>query len=131
MSAVVDVLRNTLRGRSDVQLALLFGSSARGSAREDSDVDVAVVAPGADLLALAVTLGAALDREVDLIALQDATIPLLGELVRDAIVVHEGQPGAHARWRSHALITLETDGPWYRRMRDAFIARLASAPDRG
>jgi hypothetical protein len=59
------------------------------------------------------------------------TIPLLGELVRDAIEVHEGQPSAHARWRSHALTTLETDGPWYRRMRYAFIAQLASPRDGG
>ena len=55
-------------------------------------------------------------------SLDDVTIPLLGELVRDAIVVHEGRPHAHARWRSHALSALETDGPWYRRMRDAFLA---------
>jgi predicted nucleotidyltransferase len=131
MSSVVQALRDALRARSDVHLALLFGSEARGTADEDSDVDVVVLAPGVDLLALAATLRTALDREVDLVSLEDVTIPLLGELVRDAIVVHEGQPSAHARWRSHALTTLETDGPWYRRMRDAFIAQLASPRDGG
>ena len=129
MSAIVDLLRNALRGREDVELALLFGSVARGAARADSDVDVAVLAPGVDLLALASALGEAIGSDVDLTSLDegDITIPLLAAIVRDAVVLHEGKPGAHARWRSHALIALETDGPWYRRMRDAFVARLASS----
>ena len=131
VSSVVEALRHALRERADVQLALLFGSQARGTAREDSDVDVAVFAPGVDLLALAAMLTSALKREVDIVSLEDLTIPLLGELVRDAILAHEGEPSAHARWRSHALIALETDGPWYRRMRDAFITQLASARDGG
>jgi predicted nucleotidyltransferase len=128
MFEIVDRLRNALRGREDVELALLFGSAARGEAREDSDVDVAVLAPSVDLLALASALGETIGCEVDLTSLdeRDITIPLLAEIVRDAVVLHEGKPGAHARWRAHALTTLETDGPWYRRMRDAFVARLAS-----
>lgn len=129
MPSVSEALRDALRGRTDVHLALLFGSQARGTARADSDVDIAVHAPGVDHLALAAELRAALHCEVDLVSLDDVTIPLLGELVRDAIVVHEGRPHAHARWRSHALSALETDGPWYRRMRDAFLAHLASARD--
>lgn len=126
MTTVVDRLRDALRGRDDVRLALLFGSEARGTAGPASDVDVAVLAPGVDLLTLAAKFREAVNREVDVVSLEDVNIPLLMELVRDSIVVHEGVPGASATWRFHALLTLETDGPWYRRMRDAFLARLAS-----
>jgi len=123
----IAALRSVFDSRDDVELALLFGSTARGQARADSDVDVAVHAPSADLLELAARISDATAREVDIVALADATLPLLEELVRDSIVIHEGRPGAAARWRFHALLTLETDGPIYRRMRDAFLAKLASA----
>ncbi len=108
-------------------MALLFGSMARGQSRVDSDIDIALLAPGADLLAIAAQLMDATGREVDVVSLDDATIPLLEELLRDGIVIHEGRPGAAARWRFHAALTLETDGPGYRRMRDAFLERLAAS----
>jgi uncharacterized protein len=118
-------IREHLSGRTDVRVAVLFGSSARGTARLDSDVDLAVDAPTMDLLTLGAELGAALDREVDVVELADASIPLLEHVVRDGIVVHEGHRGAGALWRSRTLATLETDRPWYHRMRDAWLARVA------
>lgn len=123
---VQGALREALAGRSDVRLALLFGSHATGRAGEGSDVDVAVRAPGADLLQLASDLGAALEVEVDVVSLDAADIPLLMEIVEHGIVVHEGAPGEQARWRSAALTTLEIDGPWYVRMRDAWLRRVAA-----
>jgi predicted nucleotidyltransferase len=122
---VIARLHHALGGRDDVHLALLFGSRARGRARADSDVDVAVSAPGVDLLDLRAQLTLALDLEVDVVAIEDATIPLLQALVRDGVVVHEGRKGAGARWRSQALTTLETDGPWYARMSEAWLRHLA------
>lgn len=118
-------IREHLAGRTDVRVALLFGSRARDTARSDSDVDVAVEAPEVDLLTLGAELGAVLDLEVDVVDLADASIPLLEHVVRDGIVVHEGHRGAGAMWRSRTLTTLETDRPWYHRMRDAWLARVA------
>jgi predicted nucleotidyltransferase len=118
-------LRRALAGRDDVHVALLFGSRARGRARADSDVDLAVLASGVDLLDLAASLSLALDLEVHVADLADASIPLLQAIVRDGILVHEGRRGAAARWRSHALTTLETDGPWYARMSAAWLRRVA------
>jgi predicted nucleotidyltransferase len=117
-------LHHALAGRKDVRVAVLFGSEARGAARAGSDVDVAVDAVGADILELAAALSDALCREVDVVPLEDATIPLLEQLVRDGIVVHEAFPGAGALWRSHALTSLETDRPWFARMREAWLARV-------
>jgi predicted nucleotidyltransferase len=118
-------IRDHLAGRADVRVAVLFGSWARGTAGVESDVDIAVEAPGVDLLTLAADLGAALDREIDVVELVDASIPLLEHVVRDGIVVHEGRRGAGALWRSQTLATLETDRPWYDRMCEAWLARVA------
>jgi predicted nucleotidyltransferase len=128
---VAERLRRLFADRRDVRLALLFGSAARGTDRPDSDVDVAVDAPGVDRLELARDLSLALDREVSVVDLRDPGYPLLVALVRDGIVVAEQNQGAAARWRTRAILTLETDRPWYERMRDAHLARLARELPRG
>ena len=125
MAGVQEILRDVFAHHESVEVALLFGSHARGSARPDSDVDVAVLGRGMDRLAIAAALSARVRREVDVVDLADPSIPLLEELVRDAIVVHEASPGAAALWRSRVLAQLETDRPWYARMRDAWLARVA------
>jgi predicted nucleotidyltransferase len=61
-------LQSALQRFPSVRLALLFGSEARGRAAEGSDVDVAVSAPGQDLLALASGLSEACGREVDIVS---------------------------------------------------------------
>jgi predicted nucleotidyltransferase len=122
---IVAALRSALRGRTDVRAAILFGSQARGRARPDSDVDVAVLAPAVDLLQLAADLGAALGKGVDVVELDLAFVPVVAEVIDHGIVVHEGVRGAAASWRARALCDLEIDLPWYRRMRDAWLARVA------
>jgi predicted nucleotidyltransferase len=115
-----------LAGRADVKVAVLFGSQARETARPDSDVDLAVVVgEGVDLLTLGAQLAEVLELEVDVVDLADASIPLLEHLMRDGIVVHEGFRGAGGLWRSQTLATLETDRPWYERMSEAWLAKVA------
>lgn len=109
----------------EVRLALLFGSEARGTARPDSDVDIAVDAPSASLGQIAAALSSRLGAEVDVVGLGPASIPLLEALISDGIVLHETKPGAGALWRSRVLAQLETDRPWFRRQRDAWIQRVA------
>jgi predicted nucleotidyltransferase len=123
---VIESIRRVLAERSGVRLALVFGSVARGRARGDSDVDLAVDAPGVDRLALARDLSLAVGREVDVVDLASASYPLLAAVVRDGVVVAAHAPGAEARWRTRALLALETDRPWFERMRDAYLARLAT-----
>lgn len=118
-------LRAALAGRSDVTLAILFGSEARGTASAGSDVDLAVAGTQLKLLALGAELSTALGREVDVVSLAEATIPLLDRLIHEGVVVHEGERGAAARWRSATLLMLELDRPWYARMRDAWLAKVA------
>lgn len=123
--AILEPLARALAARTDVKLALLFGSHARGASHEGSDVDVAVIAPNVDRFELGAALTRALGCQVDVVPLDDPSVPLLEALIEDGIVVHEGAPGAGALWRSRTLAQLETDRPWYARMRDAWLDRVA------
>jgi len=122
-------LSGVLAGRAELELALLFGSTARGEAGPGSDVDVAVrglTGHAVDRLGLAADLSAAVRREVDVVDLDEASYPMLRALLRDAIVLHEGRPGAGADWRTRAILDTETDRPWFERMRDAYLSHLAA-----
>lgn len=124
--AVVLKLKEALRERQDVHLAVLFGSRARGKARPDSDLDLAVLGDQLDSLSLARDLSLAMDLEVDTVDLgQDLGYPLLNAIVRDAVFVHQGRPNAGGRWLSNSLLQLELDRPWYERMRNAYFKKLA------
>ena len=86
---------------------------------------MAVYAPGADLLALAAALSRATELEVDVVELSDASVPLLSRVLGEGIPVYERERGQLAAWRARALADLETDGPWFARMRDAWVAKVA------
>src|SRR5687768_3334827 len=118
MSGMTERLRELLRGRPGLRVAILFGSQARGTARPDSDVDLAVLGD-VDRLLLAADLSDALGREVQVVDLADPTVPLLEEIVRDGRIVGEAEPGLGALWWSHTLADLELDRPWYARMQEA------------
>jgi predicted nucleotidyltransferase len=124
-AALVEALSGALAGRERLQLALLFGSLARGEGGPDSDADVAVLGSDLDLLGLAADLSAAAGRQVDVVDVADAGYPLLRALLRDAIVLHEGRPGAAAAWRTRSILETETDRPWFERMRNAYLEHLA------
>lgn len=124
---LIEALSSTLKGRADVHLALLFGSRARAQARQTSDVDLAVEAPGVNLLTLAADLSQTVGLEVDVVDLRDAGYPLLKSILRDGLLVHQGQKGALGNWRSKAITQIELDRPWFERMRDGFLRRLAEA----
>jgi uncharacterized protein len=121
---VSDAATRVLTGRADVEVALLFGSRARGDHRPDSDVDVAVLG-AVDRLALAAELSRATGHEVEVVDLSAAGYPLLSAIVQDGVLLHEGVPGAYGAWRGHALSQLDLDRAWYARMRDGYLAKLA------
>ena len=80
--ALIERLIGVLRDGPPVRFAFLFGSTARGTAGPDSDVDIAFVPVDpaislADELALAARLERAAGRPVDLVRLDMATNALL------------------------------------------------------
>ncbi|MFW5877431.1 MAG: type VII toxin-antitoxin system MntA family adenylyltransferase antitoxin [Myxococcota bacterium] len=127
---LLTALRDSLRERSDVRVAVVFGSRGRGDARAGSDLDLGLLleeGSSASAAAIAGELDAALGVPVQVVSLDLDTlgVPLLDRIVREGRVVHEGRRGAGASWWTRALITLETDRPWYARMSRAWLARVA------
>lgn len=89
--------------------AYLFGSSARGTLRAGSDVDVAVLyadEPPATLEGLGLDLAADLERQlrrtVDLVVLNCAPVDLIHRILRDGILVCERDRSARIRFEVRA-----------------------------
>lgn len=83
----IDVqLREVFARFPKVVLAVLFGSVASGSARAESDLDIAVIADHTltveERISLIKTLAERTGRPVDLIDLSVASEPLLGQILR-------------------------------------------------
>lgn len=115
-----------LAGAAGVRAAFVFGSVARGKARPDSDVDIAVVGQGIDTLSLSAALSMALGREVDVVEVGLQTpIPLLRSVLRDGRRVYERDAGAAGEFLSRARSVVELDGPAHDRMMATFMKRVA------
>jgi len=88
----------------DLELIILFGSRAKGYAREDSDCDVGVLrkeglVPAERFLELAFRLTRALKMgDVDLVDLRRASPILKYAAASSAKVLYEAEPGAFTRF---------------------------------
>lgn len=85
-AGLTGLLTATLSAFPQIELAILFGSAARGEARADSDLDIAVAAPAAltaeQKMTLVETLAERTGRPIDLIDLRTVGEPLLGQILR-------------------------------------------------
>lgn len=91
-----DRLCELLAGRDDIAAAWLFGSRARGTARDSSDVDLAVLLRDDPpetlqglLLDLQDDLVGALGRPVDLVIMNRASADLVHRVLRDGDLLLE------------------------------------------
>ncbi|MFW6067482.1 MAG: type VII toxin-antitoxin system MntA family adenylyltransferase antitoxin [Myxococcota bacterium] len=99
-------LRQVLRERpEDLVAAYLFGSVARGTARPNSDVDVAVLlarAPASKLsaqpFALEDDLRALIGRPVQIVVLNTAPADLAFRVLREGKLLLDRDPAARARF---------------------------------
>jgi predicted nucleotidyltransferase len=87
--------------REGLVCVYLYGSTARGEARQQSDVDLAVLyaqdpPPTFDGLGLALgsTLERYLGRPVDLLVLNRAPVDLTHRVLRDGVLVYDHDPSA-------------------------------------
>jgi predicted nucleotidyltransferase len=103
---LIDVLSTELKNRpAGLVCAYLFGSHARGDAKPESDVDVAVLFeqdPPRTLaglhLDLADDLTTAVGRSVDLIVLNRAPADLIHRVFRDGRLLLDSDPSARIRF---------------------------------
>lgn len=99
-----------LEAEPDVAYALLFGSSARGTAHAGSDADIAIeLRPGAardvrSLGGLAARLESAIGRPIDLVLLDEAPVPLAYRIFRDGHLLVERDHGALVARKARVLL---------------------------
>lgn len=115
------LLRDTLEQRGDFELAFVFGSVASGTARVDSDLDIAVqaaqVLSASQKMALIGDLADATGRPVDLVDLRTVGEPLLGQILSHGRRLL-GDTDAHGCLLSRHLIDAADFLPYAQRILD-------------
>ena len=112
-------IQNVLDRHTDIELAYVFGSIAKGTATPTSDLDIAIQTATqlnvqAKLLFME-EFAEATGRAIDLIDLRNAGEPLLGEILRDGVRL-KGSNSAHAQTVSRHLFDSADFLPYVRRM---------------
>jgi predicted nucleotidyltransferase len=134
MNALEARLTKALEEFPDVELAVTFGSAARGEATRKSDVDIGVQLKEKSLEVLRrleVLLGRAVGREVDLVSLDESPPLLRFEIARDGKLLLERKPHAWADFRARAMVDWWDWAPLARRINAAAAARLKKRMGRG
>jgi uncharacterized protein len=106
---VFESVRRVLAEEPRIAYALLFGSTARGTAHANSDLDVAIGITGATPTALELgdligRLEQASGRPVDLTLLNEAPPGLAYRIFRDGITILERDPAALADRKARAVL---------------------------
>lgn len=93
MEEILALTAQELR-RAGARFAFVHGSRATGTARPDSDIDVAAWWPAAAPPAFEVLL----PTGVDLLVLNDAPLELAGRVAQHGVPLFDDDPPARVRW---------------------------------
>ncbi len=120
-AAIRDVLEH---GHRDVLTAYLFGSTARGTRRAGSDVDIGILLAGdppTTLQGLKLDLEGELERRLDLpvqlVVLNSAPPDLVHRVLRDGILLLDRDPSARIRFETRSRREYFDVLPYLRRYR--------------
>lgn len=106
----MEALRRILQDDPRIEYALLFGSSARGTAHAGSDLDIAiglaarVVMKPLELGALVAKLESAAGQAVDVLILDEAPAAIAYRVFRDGQVIVEKNHRALAERKARAIL---------------------------
>ena len=110
-----------------VKAATVYGSFARGKAREDSDLDVGVVGAKAltskQHIALLGALGGAFGRPVDLIDLRTVRGPVFREALTTGVVIYRPDPSALGEVIRDMLMYEADEAPIFNRAANRALER--------
>ena len=141
-SFVQAALTRRLRALADVRLAYLFGSHARGQARAESDIDVAVLLDGADEASPA-AYGAAIRRlggrlageipaeRLDIVLLNQAPPLLRHRALRDGRLLYARSDADRARFARWTIRDYQDMQPRLAEHRRRRLERLREGKPRG
>lgn len=128
----IDTIKTTVQHvlGEGVRLVMVFGSCARGQARPDSDLDIAVdagtVMTAMQHIALVSALAELTGRPVDLVDLRTVGEPLLGQILQYGQRI-DGADEVHAQYLTRHLMDMADFVPLQQRIlkerRQAWIGR--------
>ncbi|HEY0552643.1 MAG TPA: nucleotidyltransferase domain-containing protein [Thermoanaerobaculia bacterium] len=124
---LLERLRQHAASLSEVKLAVLFGSTARGQARKGSDVDLGLLLdPDTRSVRLHVEadLARAAQHEVDVVYLNEAPPLLRFEITRDGILIFEREEGLWTLSKVKAMVDWWDWAPIARRINRTMIQHL-------
>ncbi len=108
----IDHSRKALDGFDEIRLAIVFGSVGQGQATHSSDLDLAVLCErptSSDLRSTLISaLARATGRPIDLVDLERAGEPLLGEILKKGTRILSRDDSAYAELlRKHLVETAD------------------------
>ena len=124
---LVEKLRGQIRNRPELRMAILFGSTARGTDRPGSDVDLGIVLDPYSpevRFDIEAQLGRAARRPVHVILLDEAPPLLRFEITRDGALLFEREKGLWTHFKAKAMIDWYDWAPIARRINAGVIGRL-------
>lgn len=124
---LLERLRQQIGGSPEIQLAVLFGSTARGTDRPGSDVDLGILlAPYSPALRFKVEaqLGRAARRAVHVVLLDEAPPLLRFEISRDGVLLFERGESLWSEFRAKAMIDWWDWAPIARKIEAGVIRHL-------
>ena len=132
-SDLVEALASVLSGDPDAPVAAwLYGSRARGAARVDSDVDVAILTGGPRArrlqelpTALAGRLEDRVGLPVQIVVVDHAPVDLIHRILRDGIRLLDRDPAERVRFEVKARNQYFDLLPYLRQYRAAVLGRLS------
>ena len=131
---LLESLRQSASSIPEIRLAVLFGSTARGTATRRSDVDLGVsLDPDTSAVRrrVVVELERAAGRSVDVVFLEEAPPLLRFEISRDGVLLLQKENHLWTDFKTKAMLDWWDWAPYAKQIEEAAIRRLRDKVEHG